>query len=193
MNHLLEDLCITNPRISPEEFVCIEINGNKYGYLSDTMSNDELLRKFNAIMKHSAGRALQWLKRNSRLVYSRDHLVESKELQTIYELIDELQKDPKLKKAPYCQTGLAPYPNEDLDNPEGTEIWNSKEGFSVSPATDVSIMNTSDGDFSPASDGGVSATSEGVEPTNLCKLILEKYDEAQEMIAQSGIGGILNG
>jgi hypothetical protein len=76
-----EDLNITDPKVDDDGGFSISINGNTYKYKSDSLTSQDLLRKFNGIAKHSKGRALQWLKRNSKY-YSKNGtpIAESDEL-----------------------------------------------------------------------------------------------------------------
>jgi succinate dehydrogenase flavin-adding protein (antitoxin of CptAB toxin-antitoxin module) len=52
------------------EAFMVKVNGNQYGYAptDKEMSVKEIADKFAKIMKFSAGRALAWLKKNSKLV-----------------------------------------------------------------------------------------------------------------------------
>lgn len=53
-----------------EESLRVLINDTEYRYRSESMSVNDLLKKFMGIYKHSAGSALQWLKRNSYVYYN---------------------------------------------------------------------------------------------------------------------------
>jgi hypothetical protein len=46
----------------------VSINGQEYGYKPEGISINDLVDKFKSILKHNAGRALAWLKKNSELV-----------------------------------------------------------------------------------------------------------------------------
>jgi len=45
----------------------IVINGHEYGYMPISGSVDDLNRTFSGMLKYSAGRALAWLKKHSKL------------------------------------------------------------------------------------------------------------------------------
>ena len=46
----------------------VSINGQEYGYKPEGMGIQDVVDKFKSILKHNAGRALAWLKKNSELV-----------------------------------------------------------------------------------------------------------------------------
>lgn len=63
---LIEALELSNA-IDAEDHLEISINGTPYKYVSTSeFTIPELVHKVNGIRKHSAGRALQWLKKNAK-------------------------------------------------------------------------------------------------------------------------------
>lgn len=46
----------------------IAIDGKQYGYVPKTFTLDQIEAKFKSILKHSPGKALAWLKKNTTLI-----------------------------------------------------------------------------------------------------------------------------
>lgn len=64
LEEMNEELKVDNPRVDGNYFK-VTINGKEYSYESSQFSPQELLDKFNAIGKHSIGRAVQWVRKNT--------------------------------------------------------------------------------------------------------------------------------
>jgi hypothetical protein len=64
--NLNENLSVSDLDIR-DGLLFVSINGNEYGYEPQGMSIQDVVDKFKSILKHNAGRALAWLKKNTEL------------------------------------------------------------------------------------------------------------------------------